>query len=315
MNINKIASIENTVLITGETGTGKTHLAKKIHDLSNRRTKIFCSINLATISENLIESELFGHERGSFTGAEQKRVGRLEIANGGTVLLDEIGELPLRLQVKLLDILNHKVITPVGSNREIKLDIRFIAATNVDLKKAVLKKRFREDLFYRIQTVHLKLNPLRENKEQIKNHTASALKEFSQKFGKNFSLDSQSLDFIEKYYWPGNIRELKNAIEYACAISEKPEIVLNNLPNYLFEENHDEKEIYRHFPTHYQDAKAQFERTYLQEILRRFHGKINLTARSTGISKVTLIEKIKKYELDIQTIKYEIHCQKRGISA
>jgi DNA-binding NtrC family response regulator len=310
----RIALSDNTVLITGRTGTGKSHLAKELHTLSKRRDKKFVVINLATLSENLIESELFGHERGAFSGADQKRIGKLESANGGTVFLDEIGELSLRLQTKLLEALNSKVISPVGSNREIHLDIRMIAATNKDLKLMVKKQEFREDLFFRLNAFQIHLPGLAGNRDKIATLAKQFAQEASIKQNKNFSLLSPELsEELSGYPWPGNIRELKNAMDFAVAMSSSEILTKELLPPYMKEKKLRTEELSPELkaglPTSYREAKEYFERIYFQETLRRFEGKVNLTARKSGISKVTLIEKIRKYEIDLPKIKYQSHLQ------
>jgi transcriptional regulator with PAS, ATPase and Fis domain len=308
--LKKIAFSNNTILITGKTGTGKSHLAKEIHELSNRRNEKFVSVNLATLSENLIESELFGHERGSFSGADAKRIGKLEWANKGTIFLDEIGELPLKLQSKLLEALNSRTITPVGSNKELSLDIRIITATNKDLESMVLKGEFREDLFYRINSFQVKMPELKGNRLKIE----KLAKKFAQEYADLNAMQSWSmgLDYLEtlcKHDWPGNVRELKNAIEYSLALSFDGKLGIDTLPALQPSATAD-KVLEALLPINYRSAKEHFEKIYLMQVLTKFEGKINKTAQESGLSKVTLIEKIKRYEIDIPTIKYKTHLLK-----
>jgi DNA-binding NtrC family response regulator len=306
----KIASGSQTILITGRTGTGKTHLARQLHDLSPRRLGRFVAINLATLSENLIESELFGHEKGAFSGADSKRVGKLEWADGGTIFLDEIGELSPRLQTKLLEALNSHTITPVGSNREIALDIRVVTATNRDLKAMVETGAFREDLFFRINAFELHLPDLRSAPDRIPILAAQFAKSAAERQNRPFlGMSPEFLGELGLYQWPGNIRELQNCLDFAVAVSPNGWLDPTCLPPYvrLGSLIPPVAKALTLFPTDYREAKSLFERTYLEEILRRFDGKINQTARETGLSKVTLIEKVRRYEIDVKRIKYSAH--------
>jgi len=314
--IEKIAATDHTILITGRTGTGKSHLAQQIHNRSPRKEQKFVSVNLATLSETLIESELFGHEKGSFSGADAKRIGKLESANGGTIFLDEIGELSPKLQTKLLDALNNQMISPVGSNREIQLNIRIITATNRNLETMVQKGEFREDLFYRINTFQVHLENLKETKERI----IQMAKQFIAKASEDQNIqvnriDDSFLSFLKQYNWPGNIRELKNVTEFAVAMSEGGEVNLSCLPPYLKGESskmhHLSRSLDFKFPIDYREAKTQFEKSYLHEVLALNCGMINLTARKSGMSKVTLIDKIRRYEIDVATIRYQSHLKQK----
>jgi DNA-binding NtrC family response regulator len=305
----KVAATPHTVLITGRTGTGKSHLARKIHDWSARHNAKFVAVNLATLSENLIESELFGHEKGAFSGADCKRMGKLESANGGTVFLDEIGELTPRLQTKLLEALNSQTISPVGSNREICLNIRIVAATNRNLAEMVSKGEFREDLYFRINTFELRLPGLNEEPQRIPVLAEEFSRQSAEKLGRPAPHFSPAfISALQEYSWPGNVRELKNAIEFAVAMGAHDCLEPDHLPATL------KNRLTPAFgvadsslPTDYREAKSHFEKTYLQEILKRFGGRINLTAKRSGLSKVTLIDKIRRYEIDIPTIKYQAH--------
>ncbi len=308
--LKKIAFSSNTILITGKTGTGKSYLAKEIHELSQRRNEKFVSVNLATLSENLIESELFGHERGSFSGADTKRIGKLEWANKGTVFLDEIGELPPKIQAKLLEALNSRTIVPVGSNREISLDIRIIAATNRDLETLVQKGEFREDLYYRINSFQVKLPDLKGNRSQIE----ALSKRFAQEYAEinkihRWDFEPEYLHTLYRHDWPGNVRELKNVVEYSLALSIDGNLSIDTLP-VLHAGNNTEKTFDIILPVNYRSAKEHFEKVYLKQVLTQYEGKINKTAKESGLSKVTLIEKIKRYEIDIPTIKYKTHLKK-----
>ncbi len=308
----KLAAATHTILITGRTGTGKSHLAKEIHQASPRCDMRFVTINLATLSENLIESELFGHEKGAFSGADARRIGKLESANGGTVFLDEIGELPLRLQTKLLEALNSHTISPVGSNRDVTLNVRIIVATNRDLKKMVKAGEFREDLYFRINTFQIELPSLNAAPEKIPHLAANFAALAAERQGRDFiGMSPAFIDELKCYTWPGNIRELKNCLEFAVALSPDGTLTPECLPTYV-RTGHEEAvldSILLSYPTDYRQAKSHFERSYLKEILGRFEGKINLTAKETGLAKGTLIDKIRRYEIDVKRIKFNTYQQ------
>lgn len=306
--LNRIAMTDNTVLITGRTGTGKTHLARQVHDLSPRRAGRFVAVNLATLSENLIESELFGHERGAFSGADVRRTGKMESANGGTIFLDEIGELPPRIQTKLLEALNSLTISPVGSNREISLDLRIITATNRDLEAMVREGTFREDLFFRINTFQIALPDLSTDPEKIERLADSFARAACRSQNREYAGLAQDFrDELRAYSWPGNVRELKNAVEFAVAMTNGGPLARDCLPPYVKAGAKPARTLGTHFPADYREAKSRFERSYLEQVLLRFDGRINLTAKRSGLSKVTLIDKIRRYEIDVPTIKYRAH--------
>lgn len=301
----KIAAGESTILVTGPTGAGKSVLAERIHRLSARRERRFVSVNLATLNENLIESELFGHERGAFSGANLKRIGKLESANGGTVFLDEIGELSPSMQTRLLEVLNSKIISPVGSNRDIRLDVRVIAATNRSLADMVAAGTFRADLYFRINTFAIDLPALAKNPEAIPARARDFLRlaagdrpapAFSDCF----------LAAIRAYAWPGNLRELKNAVEYALTVAEPGrELLAADLPQYIQRSpcGSASATTYGNFPVNFHEAKDRFERDYIHAMLTRFGGRINLTSRETQLSKVTLIDKIRKFQIDVNALR------------
>ena len=216
----QVAPLDTTVLILGETGTGKELLAHAIHNLSGRKNRSLIKVNCATLHSHLIEDELFGHEKGAFTGALARRVGRFEIANGGTIFLDEIGELPLDLQVKLLRIIQEGEFERLGGSRTIKVDVRLIAATNRDLEAAVRIGAFRADLFYRLSVYPITVPPLRDRKEDIPALVLHFVRHLNTKLGRQIeSIPQRSLDALTSYPWPGNIRELRNVIERAAIIT------------------------------------------------------------------------------------------------
>ncbi|HLE01806.1 MAG TPA: sigma-54 dependent transcriptional regulator [Bdellovibrionota bacterium] len=313
------------VLITGPTGSGKTHLARKIHEQSERKLKPFISVNLASLHEGTLESELFGHERGAFTGAEQKRVGRLELANGGTVFLDEIGELSPRLQARLLEFLQSRTISPVGSNRESRLDVRVIAATHRNLARAVAKGDFREDLFHRLRVISIELKPIRERWGELDQLVHDCIEELCAKAGRSVLRISEGVaEKLETYEWPGNLRELRNVLEYAVLAGDGPEITLADLPPWF---GVDERasghagalagagfgvaEV--QLPLDYHDALSSFEKMFLEQALRRFRGRVNYTARRIGMNKTTLIRRMRSYGLGSE-LETTAHVDKTKIS-
>ncbi len=227
--VKRVAPADSTVLILGETGTGKELIARAIHHLGPRRTQPLVKVNCGAIPAGLFESELFGHEEGAFTGARERRLGRFELAHGGTILLDEVGELPLDTQVKLLQVLQEKQFERVGSSRSQQVDVRVIAATNRDLTQAVKEKTFREDLYYRLNVVPLVVPPLRERREDIPLLVRHFLTKFGKRLGKRLQEpDADTLRRLAQYAWPGNIRELQNVIERAVVLSAGPAVVIDD---------------------------------------------------------------------------------------
>ena len=307
---------DSTVLITGATGTGKSTLAKKIHDRSSRHLKSFVTVNLASLHEGTIESELFGHEKGAFTGAEQKRVGRLQQAQGGTVFLDEIGELTPRLQARLLEFLQTHTIVPVGSSKEVKLDVRVICATHRELVSAIMKGDFREDLFHRIRVITLDLPSLAQQPENFDQIVHECLESICAHAGRSVLRISESVaKSIEEYHWPGNFRELRNVLEYAVQASEGVEITSNDLPQWFSKPlgnrieglkvsaslNHEVFGV-AEIPMRYdfQNTLADFEKLYIESALKKFHGRISHTARKIGLNKSTLLRRIETYKIVLQ---------------
>jgi formate hydrogenlyase transcriptional activator len=228
--VEQVAPIDSTVLISGETGTGKELIARAIHDRSPRRDRPLVKVNCAAISAGLVESELFGHVKGAFTGALERRVGRFELADGGTLLLDEVGELPLETQVKLLRVLQEQEFEPVGSSRPVRVNVRVLAATNRDLEEAVRVGRFRADLYYRLAVLPVEVPPLRERRSDIPQLAMFFLGRFAKRFGKAVeAISRESLDRLLAYPWPGNVRELQNVIERAVVLSEGPVLELDDV--------------------------------------------------------------------------------------
>jgi formate hydrogenlyase transcriptional activator len=221
--IETVAPADSTVLIYGDTGTGKELIARAVHNLSSRKSNAFVKLNCAAIPTGLLESELFGHERGAFTGAISQRVGRFELAHRGTIFLDEIGEIPLELQPKLLRVLQEREFERLGSTRTLKTDARLIAATNRDLKAMVEEQEFRSDLYYRLNVFPIRVPPLRERREDIPLLVRHFVQQFSQRNNRVInSIPSETMETLVRYHWPGNIRELQNVIERAVIISKSP---------------------------------------------------------------------------------------------
>jgi two-component system NtrC family response regulator len=288
--IRKVAGTDASVLLTGESGTGKEMAARAIHLRSARKTGPFVAINCGAIPETLLESELFGHEKGSFTGAHAQRKGRIEMATGGTLFLDEIGEVPLQLQVKLLRFLQEQQIERVGGRQSIPIDVRVVSATNVDLKKAMAEGRFREDLYYRLAVVVIKLPSLRERRDDLIPLAKSFLRRFSTQNARGelrFSKDACLA--IERYGWPGNVRELENRIKRGVIMAEASQVTADDL----------ELGTETGFSAvrTLKEAREALERDVVQQALRRHGGKISPAAAELGVSRPTLYELMDKLGL------------------
>jgi DNA-binding NtrC family response regulator len=311
------AQSDAAVLLSGPTGSGKTSLARMIHDGSARAGKPFVHVNLATLHEGTLESELFGHERGAFTGADNRRVGRLEAAQGGTVFLDEIGELSPRLQARLLEFLQSKVIIPVGSNRELRLNVRVIVATHRDLDAAVASGAFREDLFHRLRVLQIHLKSLIDRADEFDQLVHDCLDSVCRTHNcKVLRISEDVARMLEAYKWPGNFRELHNVLEFAVIACEDQEIRRCDLPVWFCEKLEKRVSSFESFipvspvvpsallgvaelelSMNYQTAIANFEKTYLQRALNRFGGRVNYTARRIGMNKTTLLRRIRSHGL------------------
>jgi len=292
--LRQIAPTSATVLITGESGTGKELIAKAIHNNSPRKNHPFVALNCAALSEGILESELFGHEKGAFTGAEYTRKGRFEYANKGTLFLDEVGDMPISTQIKLLRVIENREIMRVGSNVPIKVDVRLIAATHQNLEELVKEGKFREDLYFRLKVVTIHLPPLRERKEDIPLMVQAFIEEFSKLHGKNVrGIDPKALNILCRYNWPGNVRELKNTIESMVVISEKEILGVEDIPE--------------HIRTGAVEAKAPFltpgmsleeaEKELIRRTLEMTNGNREETARLLKIGERTLYRKLDKYGL------------------
>ncbi|HQU83838.1 MAG TPA: sigma 54-interacting transcriptional regulator [Pyrinomonadaceae bacterium] len=278
--ISKVSPTDSTVLINGESGTGKELLAKSIHVNSLRREKMFVAINCATLGENLIESELFGHEKGAFTGAHQQKKGKLEIAAGGTLFLDEIGELALPLQAKLLRVLQEREFERVGGLRPIKADIRLIAATNRELEEEVKKGKFREDLFFRLNVIKIKMPPLRERRSDISLLANYFVKKYAERCNRNVSgISETARKMLTDYDWNGNVRQLENAIEYALVLGSTEMIEPEDLPDDIIEFSFSAKDADGNFHERIKAAKQKI----ITEELEKNGGNRSETARRLGI--------------------------------
>ncbi len=296
--IHQVAKTNVTVLIEGESGTGKELVARAIHNLSARKDKPFIAVNCGALPENLLESELFGYKKGAFTDATKDKPGRFALAEGGTIFLDEIGELTKPLQVKLLRVLQEKTYEPLGATESVKADVRVIAATNKDLDTEVKEKRFREDLYYRINIVRIKLPPLRERKEDIPLIARYFIERFNKLYKREIKeLSREALRILLQYDWPGNIRELENAIEYAFVICDCPTIKPEHLPEWLHHSNREltnsESEILN-LPM----TLEEIEKNAIIAALKRNNFKKLKTAKELGIDKTTLRRKIKRYKIE-----------------
>jgi two-component system NtrC family response regulator len=285
-SIRKVAGSDAPVLIQGESGTGKEMASRAIHRLSKRKDGPFVAINCGAIPGTLIESELFGHEKGSFTGAHAQRLGRIEMAQGGTLLLDEIGEIPLSLQVKLLRFLQEQTIERVGGRKEIHVEARVIAATNVDLKKAVQEGKFREDLYYRVAVVTIKIPPLRERAGDAQLLAHALLANLVKEDGRRvLKFSPEGLRAIERYHWPGNVRELENRVRRAFIMSDGRQITADDLEL----SSAGEKPA-----STLKEAREAVEREMIEQTLRKNNGNISAAAADLGVSRPTFYELMEK---------------------
>jgi two-component system response regulator PilR (NtrC family) len=297
--IETVAATSSTVLISGESGTGKELVARAIHNLSARRDRAFVSVNCGAFTETLLESELFGYVKGAFTGATTNRKGLFEAADGGTIFLDEIGEMSLSMQVKLLRVLQERRIRRVGGTEEVPVDTRIIAATNRDLEKMVKTGEFREDLFYRISVIPIELPPLRERREDIRALVEHFLKKFSHQAGQGMKRCSDEvLCYLEEYDWPGNVRELENTIERAVALEPGEEIQASRLPERILRYSPSARSGEFHLPEEGIDLEGylrELEKSYLLEALRRTGGNQTRAAELLHMTVRSLRHCLDKY--------------------
>ena len=297
--IEQVADTDSTILITGESGTGKELVAHALHNRSRRSKKPFVPVNCGAIPAGLLESELFGHTKGAFTGATSQRAGRFEMANNGTLFLDEIGEMDPNLQVKLLRILQERQFEPVGSTKTLKTNVRVIVATNIDLEQAVREKRFREDLFYRLNVIPIPLPALRHRCSDIPNLIHYFLKKISRTKGIKISgMDPEILTLLQKYSWPGNVRELENLMERLCILNRSGWIQVSDLPSkYQSQDNpgyHHEQEELPETGLDFNAAVEAFENRLILKALNRTSWNRNQAAKLLHLNRTTLVEKIKK---------------------
>ncbi len=301
--VKKAANTKTTVLITGESGTGKERCARVLHELSDRSGGPFCVINCGALPEALMESELFGHEKGAFTGASQSTLGMFRQAQGGTLLLDEVGELPLALQVKLLRVLQERRVRPVGSTQEVEVDVRVLAATNRDVEAGVESGSFRQDLYYRLNVIRVELPPLRERREDIGRLARSMVKRFSNEFDKQVDgLSREALDALETYAFPGNIRELENIMERAVALTSGSRIELDDLPSGVVAGRQSTTPIQGELPESGCDLDgvlADTERHYIRQALDRTGGVRKKAAELLGITFRSMRYRLNKLGMDV----------------
>ena len=333
--INKLSKVDTPVLIRGASGTGKELVARAIHFNSSRKDHKFVAINCSAIPDNLFESELFGHEKGAFTGADQRKIGKFQYAEGGTLFLDEIGDLPVAMQVKFLRVLQETVFNPVGYNREIETNVRVIAATNRPLEDMIAKGTYREDLFYRLNVIPIFLPALADRKNDIDHMVSTFIRKFNQQHSKKVSgITKDALACLKKYSWPGNIRELENVIEHAFILENSNMLTLTSMPEYVLaatgmlslvedglstnneastdaltaaglgsastDDHGDEADIEGlegagGGELDFNRHKEQFEKEFIIKALKTFNGRINQTALHANIPKKTLLRKIEKY--------------------
>ncbi|OAG28077.1 sigma-54-dependent transcriptional regulator [Thermodesulfatator autotrophicus] len=293
--IKRVAQTDATVLITGESGVGKEVAARMIHALSRRAEKPFVAVNCAAIPEDLIESELFGHEKGAFTGAFSSKKGKFDLANGGTIFLDEIGDMSLSAQAKVLRVLQEKCFERVGGTKTITVDVRVIAATNKNLTEEIKKGRFREDLYYRLNVIPIHIPPLRERTEDIPLLIEEFLDELARHSGLGRKkIAPEAIEALKRYPWPGNIRELRNLIERLVILSQKEIISLEDLPPEINKPLHTAFGQEPWFECNdFKQARSLFEKEFLKRKLAEYHGNISQTAEAIGLERTYLHRKLK----------------------
>jgi sigma-54 dependent transcriptional regulator, flagellar regulatory protein len=299
--IERVAASSCTVLVTGESGTGKELVVAALHDASPRSSKPLVTVNCGAIPENLIESELFGHARGAFTGAHVARQGVVAAAEGGTLFLDEVGELPLSVQVKLLRLLQQREYAPVGETRVLKCDVRIVAATNRDLEVEVANRRFREDLFYRLNVIHIALPPLRDRGDDVEVLAQHFLRTSAARAGRKdgIALAADALEAIRSYAWPGNVRSLENAVERAVLLTQGPNITANDLPERIrgMAAPAPSSASAAPLPDGGIDLRAaveHYENRLIAQALERTGRNKNRAAQLLGLNRTTLVEMLKR---------------------
>ena len=289
--IKAVTDTNATVLITGETGTGKELVARAIHSNSSQRYGPFVATSCGALPETLLESELFGYEKGAFTGADRTKKGRFELANEGTLFLDEVGDISMKTQIRLLRVLQEKSFSRLGGTEQIKVDVRLVSATNRDLVAAIEEGSFRSDLYYRLNVVSIQLPPLRERIDDVPLLAAHFINKYNVEFNKKFDrVDRKAMDFMMDYHWPGNVRELENVIERALVIGQGPQVKVKHLPFCNIESPLTEE------PRSLQEV----EKSHIEKMLQRNDWNIAKTARLLNIDRSTLHKKIKKFGLERQ---------------
>ena len=290
--IEKAAKTDANILITGESGTGKELVARAIHQASLRADKTLINVDMGAISESLFESELFGHKKGAFTDAKSDRIGRFELAKGGSLFLDELANLPISQQAKLLTALQNREITPVGSMKSINIDIRLISATNDNLNEAVNSGRFRQDLLYRINTIEIRLPPLRERKEDIPLLINHYLKHFCQKYNRKLIINASDRQRLSRYQWPGNVRELCHTIERAVILTDGDILDISSIITLPLKSDSPQQE----------SAQTTFnldkvEQLTIANALDHFKGNVSKAAKALGLTRGALYRRLEKYDL------------------
>ena len=299
--IGLVAPTNAWILIMGENGTGKELVARSIHRQSKRAQKPFIEVNCAAIPEDLIESELFGHEKGAFTGATEKKRGKFDLANEGTIFLDEVADMSLKAQAKILRILEEKKFERVGGSKLIATDVRVLAATNKDLEKEMEEGRFRQDLYYRLNVIPLRIPPLRERKEDIPLLVSRFLMEFVLKEGETEkSITEDALTVLMEHNWPGNVRELKNIVERVVIMTPSDVISGSDIPLLVKESQNVDGDNSWYAINSYRLAKMNFEKQYLVRKLRQYEGNVSRTAEAIGLERSNLHRKIKNYGLEVK---------------
>jgi two-component system response regulator HydG len=292
--LGQVSSTNATVLITGESGTGKELIAKAVHQNSRRKHGPFVALNCAAMSEGVLESELFGHTKGAFTGAIRSHEGKFEYASGGTLFLDEVGDMPLGIQAKLLRVIEEREIVRVGTNEPVKIDVRLLSATNQDLQKLVEEKVFREDLFFRLNVVSIDLPPLRERKADIPLLVEHTVRELSEEYGDRIEgVSAEAMEILTEFPWPGNVRQLKNAVESMMIVSRGPDLLPEDVPATIRQAGGGDER-----PPRLSGMSIQeMERRLIESTLREEGGNRERAANALGISERTLYRKIKAYDL------------------
>jgi DNA-binding NtrC family response regulator len=286
--ISKVAKTDANILLTGENGTGKEVIAREIHHQSLRANELLVTVDMSSVPETLVESELFGHKKGAFTDACEDRTGKFQLAHNGTLFLDEIGNIPLQLQSKLLVALQTRTIRPVGSNKELPVNIRLISATNSDVNRMVEENRFRDDLLYRINTIHIEVPPLRDRQEDIELLSNFFLKKYATKYMKSgLKIGSKAVSKLQNYHWPGNVRELEHTIEKAVILSDTNTITPDN---FFFKHTSSNRS---NVPT----TLEEMEKQLIRDALDKHEGNLSLASKQLGVTRQTLYNKLKKYDV------------------